>query len=65
MSTYAENAVAESGLWMCLICGWIYDQRLGDPDSGVPPGTAWDDIAEDWTCPECGVSKLDFNMVKL
>ncbi|RBL67520.1 rubredoxin, partial [Pseudomonas sp. MWU13-2625] len=39
MSTYAENAVAESGLWMCLICGWIYDQRLGDPDSGVPPGT--------------------------
>ncbi|KTC31912.1 MAG: rubredoxin [Pseudomonas sp.] len=65
MTTYAENVVAESGVWMCLICGWIYDQRLGDPDSGVPAGTSWDDIADDWTCPECGVGKLDFNMVKL
>nr|WP_073166720.1 rubredoxin [Pseudomonas asturiensis] len=65
MTAYAESAAAESGVWMCLICGWIYNQQLGDPDSGVPPGTAWDDVSDDWTCPECGVSKLDFNMVRL
>jgi rubredoxin len=56
---------AQSSLWMCLICGWIYDEKAGDPDAGIPPGTAWEDIPDDWVCPECGVAKEEFEMVRL
>ena len=44
----------------CVICGYIYDEELGDPEDGIPPGTKWEDIPDDWVCPECGVSKFDF-----
>ena len=50
-------------VWECQICGWIYDEAKGSPDDGIPPGTRWEDIPEDWTCPECGVGKEDFDMV--
>nr|WP_235801913.1 rubredoxin [Halopseudomonas pelagia] len=46
--------------WICQVCGWIYDETLGDPDSGIAPGTAFEDIPDDWMCPECLVTKLDF-----
>lgn len=46
--------------WICLICGWIYDEVKGDPDSGIAPGTRFEDIPEDWSCPLCGVTKADF-----
>ena len=49
----------------CLICGYIYDESLGDPDEGIAPGTAWEDIPEDWYCPECGATKEDFEMVEI
>jgi len=49
----------------CMMCGWIYDEALGDPDEGIAPGTAWEDIPEDWTCPDCGASKEDFEMVEI
>jgi len=49
--------------WMCLICGWIYDEALGDPDSGIAPGTPWEQVPMNWTCPECGARKEDFEMV--
>jgi len=41
----------------CLVCGWIYDPAVGDPDNGVEPGTAFEDVPEDWVCPECGAGK--------
>lgn len=44
-------------------CGYIYDQDLGDPDSGIPPGTRFEDIPEDWRCPVCGVTKADFEIL--
>lgn len=44
----------------CTVCGYIYDEESGDPDSGIAPGTKWEDIPEDWTCPLCGVEKKDF-----
>jgi len=40
--------------WMCLICGFIYDEAAGLPDEGIAPGTRWDDVPMNWTCPECG-----------
>ena len=51
--------------WQCRICGWIYDEELGDPESGIPPGTAWEDIPDDWRCPDCGASRDEFDMVEL
>ena len=49
----------------CIVCGWIYDEALGCPEEGIASGTKWDDIPDDWTCPECGVGKLDFEMAEL
>jgi len=46
--------------YQCTICGYIYDPEEGDPHSGINPGTAFEDIPDDWTCPICGVSKKDF-----
>jgi rubredoxin len=48
---------------MCLICGWIYDEKLGLPDDGIAPGTRWEDIPMNWT-PEWGPYK-DFEMVEI
>jgi rubredoxin len=47
-------------LWICVRCGMIYDPADGDLDSGVAPGTAFEDIPADWVCPVCGVGKADF-----
>ena len=41
----------------CTVCGYIYDPALGDSDGGIAPGTAFEDLPEDWVCPECGVEK--------
>ena len=46
--------------YLCEPCGYIYDPAEGDPDSGIAPGTAFEDIPEDWSCPICGVTKEDF-----
>ncbi len=46
--------------YKCTVCGWIYDPEKGDPDNGVQPGTAFEDVPDDWVCPECGVGKSDF-----
>jgi rubredoxin len=50
---------------MCLICGWIYDEALGDLEHGIAPGTAWAAVPMNWTCPECGARKEDFEMVQI
>ncbi len=41
----------------CTICGYIYDETTGDPDHGIAPGTKFEDIPDDWTCPMCGMAK--------
>jgi rubredoxin len=51
--------------WVCLVCGWIYAEEEGLPEEGIPPGTRWEDIPDDWHCPECGVSKADFEMMEV
>ena len=47
-------------LYICRACGLIYDEEKGDPDSGIAPGTRFEDIPDDWECPLCGVTKTDF-----
>ena len=48
--------------YVCNICGYVYDEAVGDPDSGIAPGTKWEDVPEDWGCPMCGVGKEDFSL---
>lgn len=50
-------------IWECEICGVIYNEALGWPDEGLAPGTLWQDVPDDWLCPDCGVGKEDFEMV--
>ena len=49
--------------WKCSKCPYIYDPRLGDPDGGIPPGTPFDRIPDDWRCPVCGAGKHDFHVI--
>ncbi len=51
--------------YMCVICGFIYDEAAGLPQEGIPPGTTWDDIPLNWKCPECGAGKEDFEMIEV
>ena len=46
--------------FICRACGLIYDEQIGDPDSGIAPGTRFAEIPDDWVCPLCGVVKADF-----
>ena len=60
-----EAVLSDPQTWMCLICGWIYDEAAGDPEHGLAPGTRWSDVDMNWTCPECGARKDDFEMVRI
>ena len=53
----------EKGMYKCMACGYIYDPEIGDPDSGIAPGTKFEDIPEDWVCPLCGVGKDMFEQI--
>jgi rubredoxin-NAD+ reductase len=50
--------------WECIVCGLVYDEREGWPDDGIAPGTKWEDVPEDWLCPDCGVGKEDFELLE-
>lgn len=56
-------ALGEFNQWVCVICGWVYDEATGWPDDDIAPGTRWEDVPSDWRCPLCDVSKDDFAMV--
>jgi len=46
--------------YVCEVCGYVYDEAIGDPDNGIPAGTKWADVKADWHCPVCGVDKTQF-----
>jgi rubredoxin len=48
---------------MCLGCGFSYDEALGLPEHGLAPGTRWEDVSDDWVCPDCGTPKSQFEMI--
>ncbi|MEI6889337.1 MAG: rubredoxin [Bacteroidales bacterium] len=50
--------------YKCTVCGHVYDPGEGNPDSGIAPGTAFDDIPSDWLCPICGVGKEDYELME-
>ncbi len=47
--------------YVCNLCGYIYDEAIGDPDSSIAAGTKWEDLPEDWVCPLCGAGKEEFS----
>lgn len=49
--------------YMCILCGFVYDESLGHED--IPAGTLWQDVPEDWTCPDCGAMKSEFEMIEV
>lgn len=60
MPTFASNPRFRT--WICVVCGYIYDEAKGMPEDGIAPGTRWEDVPETWTCPDCGVGKDDFEL---
>lgn len=51
--------------YICVICGFIYDEALGWPEDNIEPGTLWEEVPENWFCPDCGASKEDFEMMEI
>ena len=51
--------------YKCEVCGLIYDEEVGIPQEGIESGTRWEDIPDDWICPDCSVGKFDFEMVEV
>ncbi|HEY6896918.1 MAG TPA: rubredoxin [Rhodocyclaceae bacterium] len=49
--------------YMCVICGHIYDEALGEPEHGIPAGTRWEDVPADFLCPDCGADKAAYELV--
>ncbi len=48
--------------WVCTVCGYVYDPKIGDPDGGIEAGTPFEEIPDDWVCPVCGAGKDDFEL---
>jgi rubredoxin len=50
--------------WRCTVCGYIYDPEEGDPESGIEPGTSFEELPDNWVCPICGATKDQFEKVE-
>jgi rubredoxin len=60
----APAAEGELKVWHCVLCAFVYDEAAGLPEDGIPPGTRWADVPENWGCPDCSAKKADFEMVE-
>lgn len=65
MSSGEQSHDAGFKVWKCVLCGFAYDEAIGMPVDGIPPGTRWADVPESWLCPDCSASKSDFEMVEV
>jgi rubredoxin len=65
--TATGTDVAEETMksYMCVVCGFVYEEEKGLPEDGIPAGTKWEDVPETWKCPECGASKEEFEMIEI
>jgi rubredoxin len=51
--------------WECAVCGFVYDESVGEEGSGLAPGTRWEDVPDDWQCSDCDAAKSEFKMVEI
>jgi len=63
MSTTQSPEGSAYKTWECLLCGLVYNERDGWPEEGISPGTRWEDVPDDWFCPDCGAIKSNFRMI--
>jgi hydroxylamine reductase len=61
--TKKQEGKVNMAKYKCLACEYVYDPVKGDPDNGIQPGTAFEDVPDDWTCPICGVGKEQFEKI--
>lgn len=61
----ATDVVQGMRTYMCVVCGFVYEEAKGLPQEGIAAGTRWEDIPENWKCPECGALKSDFEMIEI
>jgi len=61
----ANEEIMPYKVFTCIICGYVYNEELGDEEHGLAPGTRWADVPEDWECPDCGAGKSDFEMTEV
>ncbi|GAA5121980.1 rubredoxin [Haloechinothrix salitolerans] len=64
VATEESQADPATALWVCEVCEDVYDPTEGDPEGGVAPGTAFEDIPDDWICPVCGARKKEFRKLE-
>lgn len=64
MTTTATATATVQRKWVCMVCDYVYSEVLGMPDEGIAPGTRFEDIPDSWICPDCGVTKRDFELVE-
>ena len=64
-TVFCGLTVMELKKYMCVVCGWVYDEKLGAPQHGLPAGTKWEDVPDDWVCPDCNAGREDFDMIVL
>jgi rubredoxin len=60
-----EEQKTAAKLFRCFQCGFEYDEAKGWPEDGIAAGTRWEDIPDDWSCPDCGAAKSDFEMIEV
>ncbi|MDR2013979.1 MAG: rubredoxin [Rhodanobacter sp.] len=67
MSDSSAATVVETPFraFICIVCSFIYNEAEGWPAQGIAPGTRWEDVPDTWECPDCGVTKADFEMIQL
>jgi len=59
-----NKVIMEFKKYICIVCGLIYDEAEGWPEDDIAPGTKWADVPEDWECPDCGVTKEEFELLE-
>jgi rubredoxin len=70
MATVGETVTEErqadpaTALWICTVCGFVYDPEEGDEDGGIEPGTPFEEVPAGWFCPVCGAMKEDFRKLE-
>ena len=60
-----ESVNTKFRVYMCVVCGFIYEEEFGLPEEGIEPGTRWEDIPDTWMCPDCFAYKEDFDMLEI
>ena len=65
MERIENESVSPFRVYVCVICGFVYDEAAGCPEEGIAPGTRWAEIPPTWRCPDCGIGKADFELLQL